>query len=506
MLKNDSAFAPFMSTNHSLSVGLNPLGMRTASEQLFTTLLPGMNVVTLRVRYYSFYCWLLKNFYAERENTSLGEFRKHIRMSEFLMALIHANSDNGQGIPGITVAMKVVNEGGDIIDITKSATPGGKNSGGYWKGTLGALGTYYVASLQEMGLIAPIADKPHFYNITKKEDADYICGETLADAFEASIGTKCSELFRKCVNDGHVTFNELKQLEEAFQAHDMQNSEERALLRQMLLQVDRPASGMTSIMRKETIYLLLRYFADNEVESLSELEYSRFVYHQFKDGKLNSEAAVGWYAYYLNDSRQYEALNIFADVLDKMRESTMPGGWENIDQFTERMADEVSEELCIDEELLRDVFDDWDMVEMPESRMAKAFYQILDDYVQNKEYLEHKELLNKFFHGVHNDALNSFEVLEDKLGMIFRDYVKMFLTDYIIYNHYTEAMRKFSQNGVPTQKLAIENGYVRWLDGYFSTHSSPRINTLYNFVSDLGLVENYKLTTDGVELLKKLAK
>ena len=80
----------------------------------------------------------------------------------------------------------------------------------------------------------------------------------------------------------------------------------------------------------------------------------------------------------------------------------------------------------------------------------------------------------------------------------------MFITDYIIYNHYTEAMRKFSQNGVPTQKLAIENGYVRWLDNYFSTHSSPRINTLYNFVSDLGLVANYKLTVDGINLLKLL--
>lgn len=506
MLKNDSAFAPFMSTSHSLSVGLNPLGMRTASEQLFTTLLPGMNVVTLRVRYYSFYCWLLKNFYAERENASLGEFRKHIRMSEFLMALIHASSDNSQGIPGITVATEVVNEGGDIIDIAKSATPGGKNSGGYWKGTLGALGTYYVASLQEMGLIAPIADKPHFYNITKKEDSDYICGETLADAFEASIGKKRSELFCKCVNVGQVTFNELEDLEHAFQSHDMQEGEERTLLRQMLLQEDRPASGMASTMRKETIYLLLRYFADNDVESLSELEYARFIYQQFKQGKVNSAAAVGWYAYYLNDSRQFETLNIFVDVIEKLRESAMPGGWENIDQFAERMSDDVCDEMGIGNELLDELLDDWDSIEVPESKMSKAFYQMLDNYVQNKEYLEHKELLNEFFHGVRNDALDSFEVLEDKMRMPFHDYVKMFLTDYIIYNHYTEAMRKFSQNGVPTQKLAIENGYVRWLDGYFSTHSSPRINTLYNFVSDLRLVENYKLTADGVELLKELAK
>ena len=39
-----------MGDNKTLSVGLNPLGIRTASEQLFTTLLPGLNVVTLRIR------------------------------------------------------------------------------------------------------------------------------------------------------------------------------------------------------------------------------------------------------------------------------------------------------------------------------------------------------------------------------------------------------------------------------------------------------------------------
>lgn len=60
MLRNNIVLAPFIGENLSFSVGLNPLGIRTASEQLFTTLLPGMNVVTLRIRYYSFYCWLLK--------------------------------------------------------------------------------------------------------------------------------------------------------------------------------------------------------------------------------------------------------------------------------------------------------------------------------------------------------------------------------------------------------------------------------------------------------------
>lgn len=85
MLKDNKFYAPFMGDNKTLSVGLNPLGIRTASEQLFTTLLPGLNVVTLRIRYYSFYCWLLKRFYAQRSKATLADLRRHLRQSELLI-------------------------------------------------------------------------------------------------------------------------------------------------------------------------------------------------------------------------------------------------------------------------------------------------------------------------------------------------------------------------------------------------------------------------------------
>ena len=76
MLKNNQYYSPFLGDYKSLSVGLNPLGIRTASEQLFTTLLPGLNVVTLRIRYYSFYCWLMKCFYANRTEASRLDFQR----------------------------------------------------------------------------------------------------------------------------------------------------------------------------------------------------------------------------------------------------------------------------------------------------------------------------------------------------------------------------------------------------------------------------------------------
>ena len=87
--------------------------------------------------------------------------------------------------------------------------------------------------------------------------------------------------------------------------------------------------------------------------------------------------------------------------------------------------------------------------------------------------------------------------------MVFED-VKRYLTENIIYNHYSESMRKYSQNGIPTQKLTIENGYVRGIATYSATHSSPRIDTLRNYATDLGLISGNKITSKGEKLLNTL--
>lgn len=340
MLKGNNFYAPFMGDNKSVSVGLNPLGMRTASEQLFTALLPGLNVVTLRIRYYSFYCWLLKRFFAQRSCANLAEFRRHLRLSELLMALIHAQSNNSVGIPGITRALEIIDREGDVINFNEDAMPEGKPAGGYWKGSLGAFGTYYAASLQEMGLILPLVDNANLYNVTPKTN-DYISGEELADAFTETIGEEIGQTFETCAKDGFVTRKQLAEMEPFFQSHLLPDSTESHLLLKLLLQNDRPSSGQESRFRKNTLRLLLSFINDLEVKESFELDFAKYVYGRYSNGTDNSIAAVGWYAYYLNDSRQFEALNIFNVVLDRLKESNMPGQWENINEFTSLLSKEV---------------------------------------------------------------------------------------------------------------------------------------------------------------------
>lgn len=497
------SYVPFMGDNKSLSAGLNPLGIRTASEQLFSTLLPGLNVVTLRIRYYSFYCWLLKSFYAKRTEAKKADFQRHIRMSELLMALIHAQSKYSSGVPGITRAYEIIEKGEEVINFNEDAMPNGKAEGGYWKGSYGAFGTYYAASLQEMGIIRPLIDNTNLYNVTPITE-DYISGEKLADAFAESIGAEMGDLFEACAYSGIVKRKQLAELEPVFQSHNLPENKECALLLDMLLQNDRPYILKESKLRKNSLRLLLDYLNENLVDNFSELAFARFVYDDYNRGTEVSLAAVGWYAYYLNDSRQFEALNIFNVLLKRLHESRKPGQWENIDELTSELASDVCQNLNARNCTMKNLFSDWESIIESENVMAHAFYVILDNYRRNPRYKECKSVIRRFFRNVSNDAFDAFDTIERSMNEMVFDYVKSYLTENIIYNHYSESMRKYSQNSIPTQKLTIENGYVRGIATYTATHSSPRIDTLRNYVTDLGLISENRVTPKGVKLLNIL--
>ena len=502
MLKNNIYFTPFMGDHKPLSVGLNPLGIRTASEQLFTTLLPGLNVVTIRIRYYSFYCWLLKSFYTNRTEAKKADLQRHIRMSELLMALIHAQSDSSGGVPGITRASEIIAKGEEIINFNEDAMPKGKPVGGYWKGSYGAFGTYYAASLQEMGIIRPLFDNVNLYNVTLKED--YISGEELADAFAESVGAEMGKLFEECACSGVVTRKQLAELEPVFQSHNLPENKECTLLLDMLLQNDKPYIQKESKLRKNSLRLLLGYLNENPVDNFSELAFAKYVYDNYNKGAEESLAAVGWYAYYLNDSRQFEALNIFDVLLKRLYESKRPGQWENIDELTSELASDICHNLNAEKRTMKNLFSEWNSIKEPEEKMAHAFYVILDNYRMNLKYKDCKSIVRQFFRNVSNDALDEFDTIEKSMDEMFVDYVKRYLTENIIYNHYSESMRKYSQNGIPTQKLTIENGYVRGIATYGATHSSPRIDTLRNYATDLGLISGNTLTSKGLQLLNTL--
>ena len=108
--------APFLGKPHYPISGLDQLGLNLTSERIFDLLLPGINNVTQRVRYYSFYCWFFDWYATTIRNTSRSKQNNYLRRAEFLLALIAAYKNLG-GVPGITKALAVFESSDETINL-----------------------------------------------------------------------------------------------------------------------------------------------------------------------------------------------------------------------------------------------------------------------------------------------------------------------------------------------------------------------------------------------------
>src|SRR5215470_2714622 len=79
--------------------GLDQLGIQVVSIALYSELLPGLTNVTNRVRYYSFYPWVLHRYAKEIARVSDKTWQEYIRRADFLLALVARahHLDGGEG-------------------------------------------------------------------------------------------------------------------------------------------------------------------------------------------------------------------------------------------------------------------------------------------------------------------------------------------------------------------------------------------------------------------------
>ena len=104
--------APFLGKPHYPISGLDQLGLNLTSERVFDLLLPGLNNVTGRVRYYSFYCWFFDWYASNIRTTSRSKQNNYLRRAEFLLALAEENWVRGyrQGISDVEEGQRLAAE------------------------------------------------------------------------------------------------------------------------------------------------------------------------------------------------------------------------------------------------------------------------------------------------------------------------------------------------------------------------------------------------------------
>jgi len=112
-------------TEYRKKNGLDPLGMQVSSVNFYQALLPGISNVTLRMRYYGLYAWLSWMYAQHIGDTDPDSWRRIIRRTEALYALIALRRGGETGVAGVEWAddtFKALK--GTMIDFAEAAEIG----------------------------------------------------------------------------------------------------------------------------------------------------------------------------------------------------------------------------------------------------------------------------------------------------------------------------------------------------------------------------------------------
>ncbi|MFN7982518.1 MAG: hypothetical protein U0Q11_11720 [Vicinamibacterales bacterium] len=169
--------------------GQDHLAVLAVSQRLFTELLPGITNVTLRVRLYSFYPWLVRAFDRHIAEKTSAQVVDLVRRAEVLLALIGiaheletgVNRDHGGGLVGRDVLVDVARRvlAGGTVRLSDHASEDAPAGIRYFKSTLGALGANYLGPLRELEVLGGDAAQG------VKWAPDW--GAALADLYETGV-------------------------------------------------------------------------------------------------------------------------------------------------------------------------------------------------------------------------------------------------------------------------------------------------------------------------------
>ena len=503
--------------------GLDPLGLQNTTEATFTVLLPGLNNVSRRIRYYPFYCWLL-DCYAKRNGSLDPKMqRSFIRRAELIIALVNQCLPQPSGeIPGTEYAANWMSSSLSEFDLeegTYSAT--NETEGTYWKNPTGAFGQYYLGSMRDIGIIR---DHPENNSIAARTNlSDYfISGEAIAIAFQANLSPNDIDVFLKAVELGKIKRGEVQSLISSFNfSRPPVNTQEFELLKKLLIQPDEPETiEEPSKFRQRTVAYLLDT-ATARPKSIIRAFLSRA--YREKGGLLENEdiTLVGWYYYQLNEYWQYTCLSILDAMLDILEELA-PVNWYSLEELVTYATNHVANDLALkfgknlkstigqliieagelsEEELHNEIRQSFGV-----DCIIPSLSLIIVLKVKNDAYMGRlSQFAARYQASRDGDAVSFFLKMERYYELSVTEWVREFLYTHILYRHQFVAFRKLGVGNLSTQLFLLEEGNIRLKNHFPPAATSPRLATLVGFLEDLDLLAQQMLTDSGEALRKELA-
>ena len=527
VLQKNAVLAPFLSDRLSFIRGLDPLGLQNTSQAAFSYLLPGLNNVTGRIRYYSFYCWLLDAYAQVSGSTNPEDQKRFIRRAELIVALVacYAEEEIGTTIGTRYAGGMVQKQPEGPFDLESNTfKKDGSTEHTYWKYPTGGFGQYYLGSLRDIGIIVERAEGSGVFIRSKPKGEEQVSGEELAHAFEESVPEAVRFQFLKVIKIGLLTIDDIYKLLPFFRMDKIaENSLEQDLLIRLLIHQDYPnqISEHPSTLRRQTIKHLLD-FAANTTEDVSSETFIINAYQQ--KGIVNGEedeCLTGWYYYQLNEYWQFGCLAVLNGALQYLEALAGPGWWP---------INDLLETLII--ELEKALLSEFDL-ENQNCKLGK-FLSIIEEKIEEESVLfvlnsieiiqatngftlalkacwaNQSEIERLIRYGRKSDIVRDGDVVSwaKRLPVFLEQSLSVFLHNFlwkdILQRHQLVAYRKMNA-GQSTQKFILEEQRIRLLGTFPPGFTGPRINRMLSFLFDLHLLdEEYRPTALGSKILNQI--
>ena len=491
----------------SFSAGRDPLGFQAASVRLYTSLVPGLTNVTNRLRYYSFYCWVVWQFEQIHHTSRDDKWIEFIRRCEAAIALACQIGDapNAYGMAGSDWGrLEAADPSKKMFDLIKPTERPGED-GQYLKAKYGNFGQFYTASMLEMRLIANLSDR--VYGVTSS------AGRTLAEAVQHEHSEACGILL-KAVKAGRISRSECETVSAALHPSYLDPTSEEARLLKVFLQGARD-DDPTAEARRTSLRNLLAVVSDAK----GDFDLRRELYVQ--QGQLEAASQAGpnltaWRAYFLNEFCHI-ALEIWlnaivglsnlateptsvAELATRLAALAVTDGEASTENVAAALA---SDSLEDDHDLGAELLAIASVKKMPDvaaiANSTKLIFSLWDRWREAPEVRKALGLAT----AEGRSAEGVFRFLDTHPHSNATSTVATLIKKFVVSNHLTIAGQKLATGGRFTYRFTLDDGCL--VDGELSeyTYTQPRIENLLTFSRDAGLVdaETGRITAAGADFL-----
>ncbi|MDE8762002.1 MULTISPECIES: hypothetical protein [Rhizobium] len=489
--------------------GLDPLGMQNAGVALYQSLVPGISNVTLRIRYYGYYCWVSDAYARNKASTDFSEWRSWVRRAEALFALVASYHGGEGGVGGVEWADRRLSLEEPEIDFAQAASID-PNVTRYLRQSLGVFGGAYYSQMVEVGLFV---EGDH--GIQRASNG---LGVATAAAFREAIGEEVEAILIECIQSAKVTPQLLDELWPILPSEISEGSEELAIYEQLLLDPQGPDATVGDLSRTASLKLVLKTAkASSSRPDPMSVRWHLFSSQTFGDDELDRQR-VRWEAYHCHDFMQIAAAVLLEWALVLMGEqdagltlAEIRGEvWERLGSGNAADEEWSTYQRRIDPETF-DYQEAWSRLTGRRGTTEEKAWDAISAIAALFERVARDEDLGDVMRRELPGAGNARSILtemnwfEDNAGEPVRDLITAYVVDRIVLRHSWVAMQKLRRQKDYTFLFEVRDGRLLRRNGYVPVATTPRLNPAIQFLVDVGLVDDEGLTERARELLGEAA-